>query len=98
MSPNAGGRGSQPMSTAVHRSPYKPWRSNSIYLTYGGRCDECEGIFNTEIELEYHKEAKGHWSSDDNDDEEDDEEDEDMRDEFVVYSEEVESTEEEMLL
>jgi hypothetical protein len=35
MSPNAGaGRGvagSQPMSTVVHRSPNKLWRSNSIF-------------------------------------------------------------------
>ncbi len=35
MSPNAGGgegvAGSQPMSTAVHRSPNKLWRSNSIF-------------------------------------------------------------------
>ncbi len=37
MSPNAGGRGgggvagSQPMSTAVHRSPNKLWRYNSIF-------------------------------------------------------------------
>jgi hypothetical protein len=35
MSPNVGGRGgiarSQPMSTAVHRSPNKLWRSNSIF-------------------------------------------------------------------
>ncbi len=34
-SPNAGGggivAGSQPMSTAVHRSPNKLWRSNSIF-------------------------------------------------------------------
>jgi hypothetical protein len=33
--PNCGGRGgvagSQPMSTAVHRSPNKLWRSNSIF-------------------------------------------------------------------
>jgi hypothetical protein len=26
-----GGAGSQPMSTAVHRSPIKLWRSNSIF-------------------------------------------------------------------
>ncbi len=31
MSPNAGVAGSQPMSTAVHRSPNKLWRSNSIF-------------------------------------------------------------------
>jgi hypothetical protein len=35
MSPNAGGErgvaGSQPMSGAVHRSPNKLWRSNSIF-------------------------------------------------------------------
>jgi hypothetical protein len=35
MSPNAGGGGgvvgSQPMSKAVHRSPNKLWRSNSIF-------------------------------------------------------------------
>jgi hypothetical protein len=34
MSPNAGGggvAGSQPMSTAVHRSPNKLWRSNAIF-------------------------------------------------------------------
>jgi hypothetical protein len=35
MSPDAGGggevAGSQPMSTAVHRSPIKLWRSNSIF-------------------------------------------------------------------
>ncbi len=36
MSPNAGGgcgdfAGSQPMSTAVHRSPNKLWRSNSMF-------------------------------------------------------------------
>jgi hypothetical protein len=39
MNPNAGGRrvvGSRPMSTAVHRSPKKLWRSNyGTYLTYG---------------------------------------------------------------
>jgi hypothetical protein len=38
--PKCGGRGrvaeSQPMSTAVHRSPNKLWRSNSIF-TYGSR-------------------------------------------------------------
>jgi hypothetical protein len=37
MSPNAGGggeMGGQPMSTAVHMSQNKLWRSNSI-LTYG---------------------------------------------------------------
>jgi hypothetical protein len=38
MSPNAGGRGggvagSQPVSTAVHRSPNKLWRYNSISTT-----------------------------------------------------------------
>jgi hypothetical protein len=34
--PKRGGRiaGPQPMSTAVHRSPYKLWRSNSIYYQY----------------------------------------------------------------
>jgi len=39
MSPNARGRGelrgSQPMSTAVHRSQSKVWRSITPYLTYG---------------------------------------------------------------
>ncbi len=38
MSPNAGGGGNcgvsaQPMSTAIHRSPNKLWRSNSIWAT-----------------------------------------------------------------
>jgi hypothetical protein len=36
--PKCGGKGgvagSRPMSTAVHRTPIKLWRSNSIYLTY----------------------------------------------------------------
>jgi hypothetical protein len=35
--PKCGGRGScrgRPMSTAVHRSPNKLWRSNSIFFTY----------------------------------------------------------------
>ncbi len=46
MSPNAGGRGgvarSQPMSTAVHRSPNKLWRSNSIFYLWG--MDSLESI------------------------------------------------------
>jgi hypothetical protein len=45
MSPNAGGVGgggivgSQPMSTAVHRSPNKLWRSNSIFKWCGSGPD-----------------------------------------------------------
>ncbi len=46
MSPNAGGRGrvarSEPMSTAVHRSPNKLWRSNYI-LTYGSQQPPTQG-------------------------------------------------------
>jgi len=63
-------------------------------------CDECEGIFNTEIELEYHKEAQGHWSDNDEDEEDESEYDDedDMGNEFVIYCQQVESTEEEMLL
>ncbi len=30
-----GGAGSQPMGTAVHRSPNKLWRSNSIFNMWG---------------------------------------------------------------
>jgi hypothetical protein len=41
LSPNEGGwggvAGSQPMSTTVHRSPNKLWRSNSIFFTYDMR-------------------------------------------------------------
>ncbi len=77
-------------------------RRPGIHVQPACRCDECEGIFNTEIELEYHKEAEGHWS--DNDDDEDDNEsdfDDDnggLENAFVVYCEETESTEEELLL
>jgi hypothetical protein len=31
--------GSQPMRKAVHRSPNKLWRSNSIFTLYGGKAE-----------------------------------------------------------
>jgi hypothetical protein len=40
MSPNAGGRGGVTWSqTAVHRSPNKLWRSNSIFNLLRSECD-----------------------------------------------------------
>ena len=57
------------------------------------RCSACERLFNTEMELEHHKEEHGHWSDDDDDDEE--EESEEEMDDFngnpqvnLVYEEE----------
>ena len=73
-----------------------------LYLSflYAVRCDECEGIFNTEIELEYHKEAEGHWSDNEDGDEasEFSDNEPELSNDFVVYCEEAESTEEELLL
>ena len=42
------------------------------------RCSACERLFNTEMELEHHKEEHGHWSDEEEESEEEEEEMEDL--------------------
>jgi hypothetical protein len=50
------------------------------------------------MELEYHKEAEGHWSDQEEEGSEFTDSEPVMSNDFVVYCEEAESTEEELLL